>query len=81
MIFAVEGMTSPIIGTCKGGFYWHEMVKNVAVKRASGVTAASFIRDNIIFWFGISKHLLSDNGTPFFNMHMRWLLDDYANDL
>ena len=38
---------------------------------------ANFIREYIIIRFGISKRLISDNGTPFINKDMKNLTEMY----
>lgn len=52
-------------------------VEAIALKLASGTVAASLIRANIICRFGITKRLLSDNSTPFVNMHLWESHDSY----
>lgn len=49
-------------------------IETVALKQASGAVVANFI-ENIIFCIGIPKCLLSHNGNPFLNTHMRELLN------
>lgn len=41
---------------------------------------ANFIRNNVISWFSIPKRILSDNGIPFVNAHVRQLLEQYGVD-
>ena len=41
---------------------------------------ASFIKENIIYRFGIPKLILLDNGTPFINSYVRQLLESYGVD-
>lgn len=50
------------------------------LKRVSASTVASFIRENVIYRFGILKRLLSDNDTPFVNSHVRQLCEEYVID-
>lgn len=42
-----------------------------------GAAAANLSRDNINCRFGIPKCLRFDNGSPFANMHVQRLLNDY----
>lgn len=53
-------------------------VEAIPMKRADGATVANFIRENSIFRFGIPKVILSDNGTPFINRHVRRTLAAYG---
>lgn len=46
-------------------------VETTALKKASASTVANFIRENVIYRFGILKCLLSDNGKPFVNFEVR----------
>lgn len=41
---------------------------------------ANFIRDNIFCWFGISKHILFDNGTLFINSNVQEFCEEYRVD-
>ncbi|XP_028116061.1 protein NYNRIN-like [Camellia sinensis] len=52
-------------------------VEAIPMRKADGAGVANFIRDNIIYRFGIPKVMLSDNGTPFVNRHVGRLLDAY----
>ena len=47
------------------------------MKKATGAAIANFIREHIITRFGISKRLISDNGTPFINKDMKGLTKAY----
>ena len=47
------------------------------MKKAIGATIANFVRGHIITRFGISKRLISDNGTPFINKDMKGLAEAY----
>ncbi|KAF7815377.1 reverse transcriptase [Senna tora] len=57
------------------GYYWPTMeadalrfwVEAVTLKRATGESVATFIKENILCRFGLPKRILSDNGTPFVN--------------
>lgn len=53
-------------------------IKTVALTWASGAAIASFIRNNIIYTFGIPKCILSDNSTPLINSHVRKLCEKYG---
>lgn len=52
--------------------------RQMSLKRVSGATVINFIQNNIIYQFGIPKPLLPNNGTPFFTIDMRKLLDEYG---
>ena len=42
-------------------------VEAIHLKKATGPTVANFIKENIIYCFGIPRRILSDNDTPFIN--------------
>lgn len=44
------------------------------------LAVANFIRENVIYRFGIPKRLSSDNGTPFVNFETRHLCEEYGID-
>ncbi|XP_028083505.1 uncharacterized protein LOC114284756 [Camellia sinensis] len=52
-------------------------VEAIPMRKADGAGVANFIRESIICRFGIPKVMLSDNGTPFVNRHVRRLLNAY----
>ena len=45
------------------------------MKKAIGLTVVNFIREHIIYGFGIPHKIVSDNGIPFVNKDVRKLLD------
>ena len=47
----------------------------ISLKEATGPAVANFIREHIIYRFGIPHKILSDNGTPFVNKDVRKLLN------
>ena len=55
-------------------------VEAIALKKATGPTMANFIKENIIYRFGIPKRILSNNGTTFINASVRELLAFYDVD-
>ncbi|XP_026383884.1 uncharacterized protein LOC113279408 [Papaver somniferum] len=42
------------------------------------VTIATFIKEYIICRFGVPKHIITDNGTPFANKQVQALLEEYG---
>lgn len=50
-------------------------VEAIALRRATRPVMANSTRDNIFYHFGIPKLILSDNGTPFINSHVRYSKD------
>lgn len=55
-------------------------IQTVALRRANGAAIVNFIRGNVICRFGITKHILSENGIPFVNDHVQQLLEEYIVD-
>lgn len=55
-------------------------VEAIALKRAIGLVVTNFIYDNIFCQFRIPKRILSDNGIPFINSHVRELCEQYGVD-
>ena len=55
-------------------------VEAIPLKKATRSAVASFMKEHIICRFGIPKRILSDNGTPFVNSHVRQLLASYSID-
>ncbi|XP_028076848.1 uncharacterized protein LOC114278894 [Camellia sinensis] len=47
------------------------------MRKADRGGVANFIKENMIYRFGVPKVVLSDNGTPFVNRHVGRLLDAY----
>ncbi|XP_028061730.1 uncharacterized protein LOC114265169 [Camellia sinensis] len=47
------------------------------MRKVDGAGVTNFIRENIIYRFGLPKVMLSNNGTPFVNLHVGRLLDAY----
>ncbi|XP_070043252.1 uncharacterized protein [Nicotiana tomentosiformis] len=50
--------------------YFSKWAKVVALKEVKKVNIASFIRVNIIYRFGITRYIITDNGKPFDNRLM-----------
>lgn len=48
-------------------------VEAIALRRATRLVMANSTRDNIFYHFGIPKLILSDNGMPFINSHVRYV--------
>ncbi|GLT30849.1 hypothetical protein SLA2020_056320 [Shorea laevis] len=57
--------------------YFTKWVETIPLRKATGPTVSNFIKEDIICHFGIPHKIVSDNGTPFVNQHMRKLLDTY----
>lgn len=66
-----------ILDTTEWFTKWAEAI---VLKWASGDVVANFIQDNVICWFGISKCIHSDNGTPFVNSYVRQLCEECGLD-
>ncbi|XP_028121011.1 uncharacterized protein LOC114318342 [Camellia sinensis] len=63
-----------ILATTEVSTKWLEVI---LMRKADKAGAANFIKENIIYRFGISKVMLSDNGAPPVNCHVGRLLDTY----
>ena len=50
-------------------------VEVVAMKKAAGSSVANFLRENIIFRFGVPSKIIYDNDTPFLNKDVRYLIE------
>ncbi|GLU03802.1 hypothetical protein SLE2022_209800 [Rubroshorea leprosula] len=57
--------------------YFTKWVEAVPLHKATGLAMSNFIKVCIIYRFGIPYKIVSDNGTPFVNQHVRRLLDTY----
>jgi len=53
-------------------------VKAMAIKRATGSSVANFLRENIIYHFGVPNRIISENGMPFLNKDVHRLTDWYS---
>ncbi|GKV10993.1 hypothetical protein SLEP1_g22282 [Rubroshorea leprosula] len=52
-------------------------VEAIPLRKATGPAVLNFIKEHIICHFGIPYKIVSGNGTPFVNQHVRKLLDTY----
>ncbi|XP_028076746.1 protein NYNRIN-like [Camellia sinensis] len=52
-------------------------VEAIPMRKEDRIGVANFIKENIIYRFGIPKVMLSDNGSPFVNRRVGRLLDTY----
>lgn len=57
--------------------YFTKWVEAIPLRSTTGVTVATFIKEHIICRFGVPKHIVTDNGTPFANKHVTELLEEY----
>ncbi|XP_026416541.1 uncharacterized protein LOC113311977 [Papaver somniferum] len=48
------------------------------IHSSTRATIATFIKEHIICRFGVPKHIITDNGTPFANKQVRELLEEYG---
>ncbi|XP_019248844.1 PREDICTED: uncharacterized protein LOC109228120 [Nicotiana attenuata] len=55
--------------------YFSKWIEVVSLKKVKKENVANFIRVNIIYRFGIPRHLLTDNGKPFDNKLMNKICD------
>ncbi|XP_026416266.1 uncharacterized protein LOC113311677 [Papaver somniferum] len=58
--------------------YFTKWMEAIPLRGTTGATIAAFIKEYIIFRFGVPKHIITDNGTPFVNKHVRELLEEYG---
>ncbi|XP_026383263.1 uncharacterized protein K02A2.6-like [Papaver somniferum] len=58
--------------------YFTKWVVSIPLRGNTGATVASFIKEYIICRFGVPKHIITDNGTPFSNKQVRELLEEYG---
>ena len=47
--------------------YFTKWVEAISLKKATDLAVANFIREHIIYRFGIPHKIVIDNGTPFVN--------------
>lgn len=52
-------------------------VETIPIRKASGAIMAKFIKEHIIYRFGVPQVILSDNWTPFVNRDVKGLLGRY----
>ncbi|XP_028123760.1 uncharacterized protein LOC114320885 [Camellia sinensis] len=52
-------------------------VKAIPLKNTTGPAVANFIKEIIIYRFGVPHTILWNNGTPFINKHVKSLLETY----
>ncbi|GLT87287.1 hypothetical protein SLE2022_053770 [Rubroshorea leprosula] len=50
--------------------YFTKWVEAVPLRKALGPTVSNFIKEHIIYHFGIPYKIVSDDGTLFINQHM-----------
>ncbi|XP_026420190.1 uncharacterized protein LOC113316187 [Papaver somniferum] len=58
--------------------YFTKWVEAIPLRGTTGETIVAFIKEYIICRFGVSKHIITDNGTPFANKPVRELLEEYG---
>ncbi|GLU18568.1 hypothetical protein SLE2022_348610 [Rubroshorea leprosula] len=61
-----EGYIWILVGT----EYFTKWVEAIPLRKATGPTVSNFIKEHIIYRFGIPYKIVSDNGTPFVNQHV-----------
>ena len=57
--------------------YFTKWAEAIPLCKAMGGVMANFINENIIFRFGVSQRIISDNGTQFVNREVRKMLEFY----
>ncbi|XP_026450790.1 uncharacterized protein LOC113350899 [Papaver somniferum] len=57
--------------------YVTKWVESIPLRGTTGATIAAFIKEYIICRFGVPKHIITDNDTPFGNKQVRELLKGY----
>ncbi|GLT96639.1 hypothetical protein SLE2022_142470 [Rubroshorea leprosula] len=57
--------------------YFTKWVEAIPLRKATRPVVSNFIKEYIICGFRIPYKIVSDNGTPFVNQHVRRLLDTY----
>ncbi|XP_026428998.1 uncharacterized protein K02A2.6-like [Papaver somniferum] len=58
--------------------YFTKWVEVIPLRGTTGATIAAFNKEHIICRFGVPKHIITDNGTPFANKQARYLLEGYG---
>ncbi|XP_026419664.1 uncharacterized protein K02A2.6-like [Papaver somniferum] len=58
--------------------YFTKWVEAIPLRGTTGATIAAFIKEYIICRFGVPKHIITDNGTPFSNKQVQELLEEYG---
>ncbi|XP_026459202.1 protein NYNRIN-like [Papaver somniferum] len=57
--------------------YFTKWVEAIPLRGTTGATIAAFIKEYIVYRFGVPKHIITDNGTPFANNQVQELLEEY----
>ena len=57
--------------------YFTKWAKAIPLRKVTRGAVANFIKENIIFRFGVPHRIISDNGTPFVNSDVRKMLEFY----
>lgn len=52
-------------------------VEAISIRKATREAVAKFIKEHIVFRFGVPQVILFDNGTPFVNRDVKSLLGKY----
>ncbi|XP_026377831.1 uncharacterized protein LOC113272154 [Papaver somniferum] len=52
-------------------------IESIPLKGTTGEVISAFIKDHIIFCFGIPMYIISDNGSPFVNGDVKKLLEAF----
>ncbi|XP_026377848.1 uncharacterized protein LOC113272174 [Papaver somniferum] len=58
--------------------YFTKWLEAIPLRGTTGATIADFIKEYIICRFGVLKHIITDNDTPFANKQVRELLEEYG---
>ncbi|XP_026398852.1 uncharacterized protein LOC113294688 [Papaver somniferum] len=53
-------------------------VESIPLRGTNGATIAALIKKHTICRFGVPKHIVTDNGTPFANKQVQELLEEYG---
>ncbi|XP_020418006.1 uncharacterized protein LOC109948715 [Prunus persica] len=58
--------------------YFSKWAKAVPLKDVKKENVVSFIKVNIIYWYGVPSYIITNNGKPFSNQLMDKLCDDFG---
>ena len=58
--------------------YFSKCVEVVSLKEVKKENVVNFIRSNIIYWYGVPRYMIIDNGKPFYNKLMSNLCEKFS---
>ena len=57
--------------------YFSKWAEAVPLREVKKETVVNFIRTHLIYWYGVPRYIITDNGKPFYNRLMTKLCEKF----